>query len=169
MTLAPNDPADHAAAPLAPLAELICRLEQQRCLTPVLVCPPQVVLADAFYVRLCQAAIEESGRNVRLDLLPNHWLAPLGDWWKPHHAGSTATAWLPVAVAGPLIRPTRKLAINRLAKQLPPQASIEATATVARPSGQLRDLVIGLAGAADQLPSFAEPVRFDLGLMGYAA
>ncbi len=160
---------DEATVKLLPLAELVCRLEQQRGLTPVLVCPTRVVLADAFYVGLCEAVIAESGRAVRLDLLPGHLLAPFGNRFADLVPRRPNAAWLPVPLAARLAKSTRRLSIHRLTKQLPDQASLEATATVARPNGRLRDLVIGLAGPTDQIPSFAEPVRFDLQLTGQAA
>jgi hypothetical protein len=52
---------------------------------------------------------------------------------------------------------------------LPSGSRIESTVAVARPGGSLRELVIGLAGPNDELPSFAEEVIFEIGLTRQAA
>lgn len=153
---------------LGPLVELICRLEQQRGVTPVLVCGDRLVIADDFYVELCLMVSTRSGRAVRLDLLPGHRLAPTGRVYRSW-AGQTVGPWLPSPVASAIFGPLRRLTLKRLAKRLPPRARIESTVAVSRPGGSMKELVIGLAGPSDELPSFAEPVLLDVGLVRQAA
>jgi len=149
---------------LGPLADIICDLEQRRSVTPVLVTDPRLVLADEFYVRLCEAVVQRVGRPVRLDLLPGHRLS----LWGPASLLNVGP-WLPAPLASAIFSPMRKAALKRLAKRLPGRARIESTVAVARPGGSLRELVIGLAGPNDQLPSFAEEVVLDVGLVRSAA
>jgi len=153
---------------LGPLADIVCELEQQRGVTPVLVSDDRVVLSDDFYVGLCAAVAKRSGRSVRLDILPGHRLSPSGRVYRSV-AGQSVGPWLPAVVASAIFGPLRRRAIKRLSNRLPARSRIESTAAVARPGGSLRELVIGLAGPADELPSFAEEVVFDVGLGRRAA
>lgn len=150
---------------LAPLVQVLIDIEGRRGMTPVLVSDRRLVLADAFYVGLCQALLERSGRGVRLDLLPGHRLGcmsrvtgPLGKW--------ASGPWLPATFAAAIFAPWRKLFCRRLAKQLPQRSRIESTAAVARPGGTLRELVIGLAGPGDELPPFAQEISLGTALGG---
>jgi hypothetical protein len=149
---------------LGPLADIICDLEQRRSVTPVLVTDPRLVLADDFYVQLCEAVAQRVGRPVRLDLLPGHRLSLWGTV-----SLLNVGPWLPAPIASAIFSPMRKMSLKRLAKRLPTRARIEYTVAVARPGGTLRELVIGLAGPHDQLPSFAEEVSLDVGLARNAA
>jgi hypothetical protein len=150
-----------APRPLDPLVSVLCDIEDRGGMTPVLVSDPRLVLADEFYVGLCTAVAERSGRPVRLDLLPGHRLAchagamtRLGRW---------ATApWLPASAASAIFSPMRRRFIKRLAKRLPEQSRIESTAAVSRPGGPLRELVIGLAGPGDELPPFAQEISLGI-------
>jgi hypothetical protein len=153
---------------LGPLADIVCELEQNRGVTPVLVSNDRVVLADDFYVGLCAAVARRSGRSVRLDLLPGHRLSPGGQVYR-FVAGQSFGPWLPASVASTIFGPLRWQAIKRLSSRLPTGSRIESTVAVARPGGSLRELVIGLAGPTDELPSFAEEVFFDIGLGRRAA
>lgn len=153
---------------LGPLANIICELEQHRGVTPVLVSDARVVLADDFYVKLCEAVAKRSGRAVRLDLLPGHRLSTSGRVYR-FVAGQRIGPWLPASIASTIFGPLRRQAIKRLSSRLPSGSRIESTAAVARPGGSLRELVIGLAGPADELPSFAEEVAFEVGLKQQAA
>jgi hypothetical protein len=157
-----NAPAPNATFPsLEPLANIVCQLELQRGMTPVLVSDPRIVLADAFYVELCKAVSEKSGRPVRLDFLPGHQLA----WSGTPRAASVCGPWLPASIASMIFSPLRSRFLKRLGKKLPVRSRLEATVAVARPGGALRELVIGLAGPKDELPKFARPISLDLGLM----
>lgn len=153
---------------LEPLANIVCELEQKRGVTPVLVSDLRVVLADDFYVGLCEAVAKRSGRSVRLDLLPGHQLAPGGRVYRAI-VGQSIGPWLPASIASAIFGPLRRQAIKRLSSRLPSGSRIESTVAVARPGGSLRELVIGLAGPSDELPSFAEEVVFDIGLVKRAA
>ncbi|HBJ38810.1 MAG TPA: hypothetical protein DDZ51_29495 [Planctomycetaceae bacterium] len=153
---------------LDPLADIVCELEQKRGVTPVLVSDDRVVLADDFYVGLCLAVSKRSGRSVRLDILPGHRLSPTGRVYRCV-AGQAIGPWLPAAMASVIFAPLRRRAICRLSRHLPTGSRIESTVAVSRPGGSLRELVIGLAGPTDELPSFAEEVFFDMGLARQAA
>ncbi len=153
---------------LGPLADIVCELEQNRGVTPVLVSDDRVVLADDFYVGLSAAVARRSGRAVRLDLLPGHRLSPRGRVYRSF-AGQSLGPWLPAAFASTIFAPLRRQAIRRLSRRLPAGSRIESTVAVARPGGRLRELVIGLAGPVDELPSFAEEVVLDIGLVRRAA
>ena len=155
------------AESLAPLVQVLIDIESRRGMTPVLVSDRRLVLADEFYVGLCQALQERSGRSVRLDLLPGHRLAcgssisrPLGNWARG--------PWLPATLAAAFFTPLRRLFCRRLARQLPRRSRIESTAAVARPGGTLRELVIGLAGPGDELPPFAQEISLGTALAGPA-
>lgn len=150
---------------LAPMAQLLCDIENRRGMTPVLVIDHVLVLADEFYVNLCRTLVAQADRAVRLDLLPGHRLAPrwsgietLARW--------TGGPWLPPPVASAIFSPMRRNFLRRLARQLPDRARIEATAAVARPGGALRELVIGLAGPGDELPAFAQEIAVGVQCVG---
>lgn len=147
-------PTSETMAELESLVAALCELESRQGVTPVLVSDPRLVLADDFYVTLCRCAAQQSGRRVRLDLLPGHRLAvidsvagKIGRWF--------SQPWLPPPVASVLNILGRKRILRRLANRLPREARIEATVSVSRPGGPLRELVIGLAGSDDELPRFA--------------
>lgn len=160
-----NDPTPDATLPfLEPLANIVCELELQRGMTPVLVSDPRIVLADAFYVELCKAVGEKSGRPVRLDFLPGHRLAWSGSSLRPPGT-SPWGPWLPASIASMIFSPLRNRFLKRLGKKLPVRSRLEATVAVARPGGTLRELVIGLAGPEDELPKFARPISLDVGLV----
>lgn len=150
---------------LEPLVQVLIDIESRRGMTPVLVSDHRLVLADEFYVRLCQGLLQRSGRAVRLDLLPGHRLAcgnallgPLGKW--------IGGPWLPAALASAIFFPLRQLFFRRLASRLPERSRMESTAAVARPGGTLRELVIGLAGPNDELPPFAQEISLGTALGG---
>jgi len=164
--MTPQTPTTDAES-LAPLVQVLIDIESRRGMTPVLVSDRRLVLADAFYVGLCHALLERSGRGVRLDLLPGHRLAcstgilgPLGNWIRG--------PWLPATLAAAIFMPLRRLFCRRLAKQLPQRSRIESTVAVARPGGTLRELVIGLAGPGDELPPFAQEISLGTALGGHA-
>lgn len=145
-------------APLQPLVQVLCELESQRGVTPVLVVDPRLVLADEFYVALCQQLTARTDRPVRLEVLPGHrfdvrGLRP-GAWW--------SNPWLPAPVASTVWTPLRRRSIRRLAARLPARARVEPTLAVARPAGPLREMVVGLAGPRDELPRFAQEIIFGI-------
>src|SRR5690606_24727034 len=140
-------------------------IESRRGMTPVLVIDHALVLADEFYIGLCNAVAQRAGRPVRLDLLPGHRLAPR---WSVAAAVTRLTGgpWLPPLLASAIFSPMRKLFLKRLTRRLPERARIESTAAVARPGGALRELVIGLAGPGDELPPFAQQIALGVELAG---
>jgi hypothetical protein len=161
-----NNPTPSTASEsLEPLVQVLIDIESRCGMTPVLVSDHRLVLADEFYVGLCQGLLERSGRAVRLDLLPGHRLAcstrilgPLGKWM--------GGPWLPASLASAIFAPLRRLFFRRLARRLPERSRMESTAAVARPGGTLRELVIGLAGPGDELPPFAQEISLGTALGG---
>jgi hypothetical protein len=158
--------AEDAPGPLGPLVEVVCEVEDRHGMTPVLVCDRRLVLADEFYIDLCQAVAARCGRMVRLDLLPGHPLGCRG--LRTSLLGPLASAqlwqspWLPPALASAIFFPMRKQFLKRLARRLPQRSRIESTAAVSRPGGPLRELVIGLAGPSDELPPFAQEIALGI-------
>jgi hypothetical protein len=146
---------------LEPLVRAVCELESRCGLTPVLVIDPRLVLADDFYISLCRGLIERTGRTVRLDLLPGHRFGLTGGGVEQRKYGWKGP-WLPAPVASAILRPLRRFGIRRIASRLPQEARIESTLAVARPGGPLRDLVVGLAGPADELPRFAQQIAIGI-------
>lgn len=142
---------------LEPLIQVLCELEGQRGVTPVLVVDPRLVLRDEFYISLCRQLIQRTGRHVRLDLLPDHRFActrgGTGFWGR-----LLGTPWLPAPLASMILAPLRKLTVRRVASRLPADARLESTVAVSRPGGVLRELVVGLAGPRDELPRFAQEI-----------
>ena len=142
---------------LEPLVQALCELESQRGVTPVLVVDPRLVLHDEFYISLCRQLIQRTGRQVRLDLLPDHRFAcargGAGFW-----GSLLSTPWLPAPLSSTILTPLRKLSVRRVASRLPAEARLESTVAVSRPGGALRELVVGLAGPRDELPRFAQEI-----------
>lgn len=149
--------ANQTSGHLQTLVQLLIQLADQRGVTPVLVIDRRWVLADEFYVSLCHQCTACTGRPVRFDLLPGHGLGivdPSPRWWWRWLAAPR----LPVPLARVAAAPLRGASIRRLARRLAPRATVEPAVAVSRPGGPLRELVVGLAGPADELPRFAQEI-----------
>ena len=103
--------------------------------TPVIVCGHSIVLMDEFYEALCRAVRSCSGCSVRLDILPGHRLS--GTMW---------LLW-------------RKRHVNRLNKRLTGTATVGRTVALSRTKHPTSEIVIGLAGPNDELPSYAKSIE----------
>ncbi|MGV3486080.1 MAG: hypothetical protein ACO1RT_16810 [Planctomycetaceae bacterium] len=123
-----------APSPLTELARVIAAAGQQG-LTPVIVCDRSITLADDFYVALCEAVRDRSGREVHLDLLPGHRLA------------------------GALRLLRHQQHVQRLRRRLADHGSVMTTAALSRTVPPVREIVIGFAGPKDELPSYAKPIE----------
>ncbi len=103
--------------------------------TPVIVCGHSIVLMDEFYVALCRAVRSCSGCSVRLDILPGHRLSgTVWSWW-------------------------RKRRVKRLNIRLTGTATAGRTVALSRTKHPTSEIVIGLAGPKDELPSYAKSIE----------
>jgi len=119
---------------LAELAKVIFTCGK-RGTTPVIVCGHSIVLKDEFYLALCRAVREKSGCSVRLDILPGHRLS------------------------GMLGVIRRRSHVQRLNKKLLGTATAGSTLALSRTNHPTSEIVIGLAGPKDELPSYAKSIE----------
>ncbi len=129
--------------PLQPIAKEIIRLSDERALTPVIVTPRYLSLRDVFLVELSRALMAQSDRSVRID------------WCRRVPKASSL-------ISDHLAR-LQARAINRKLKQTAkgPQveATLQITASIARPGGAHRQLVIGWCCEDFELPSWTIPIH----------
>ncbi len=135
--------------PLEGLVVWLLRTGDRLGMTPVLVTSRKLSLTDGFYVALCQRLVAASARRVRLDLLPGHSLGWI--------AGDRTWPWGLSA----LNHASRRRSVSRMMRRLPPHSSIVPTLALSRPGGPLRDVVVGLAGPSDDLPTYAQAIELD--------
>ena len=128
-----QDAADGEAA-LAELAKVIFACGK-RGTTPVIVCARSIILMDEFYLALCRAVHSRSGCSIRLDILPGHRLS---------------------GMLG-IIR--RRSHVQRLNKKLLGTATAGSTLALSRTNHPTSEIVIGLAGPKDELPSYAKSIE----------
>jgi len=121
-------------SPLAELAVIITRCGRQG-MTPVIVCGDAMTLRDEFYQSLCEAVRAASGCTVRLDVLPHHRLP------------------------GVIAAIFRDFAVSRFAKRLANFATVTTTVALSRSGHPSSEIVVGLAGKKDDLPSYAKAIE----------
>ena len=156
--------------PLQQIAKHIVILADRRASTPVLITPPYLSFRASFYIELTRELSTHTNRSIRID------------WYKGMPTPTTllshqVAAWQVRSINRALLRQTsgtrhRRTQMTRgiensssqnfqQGDQAPPAlqprehapiASVQIAATIARPGGQNRDLVIGLADARLQLP-----------------
>lgn len=131
--------------PLQSLATEIVRLSERHALTPVLVMPSYLSLREAFFIELCTALSQQTQRPIRID------------WLLPQTLGMLKT---PID----LIRtPMTQRRIARMNRQLhavhAATASIQVTATIARPASLNQSLVIGCCAQHQTLPDWTIEIR----------
>jgi hypothetical protein len=128
---------------LKPIASEMVRLCDQRALTPVIVSPKYLALRPIFLVELCHAVLDHAERGVRID------------WCRPMPSARTL-------LSDQLARVEAR-AINRHLKRLSKQRSqdvrLQITASIARPGGANRQLVIGWCGDDFKLPPWAAAIE----------
>jgi hypothetical protein len=129
-----NTDAAQADSALAELAKVIFACGKSGT-TPVIVCGHAIVLMDEFYVALCHAVRKRSGCSVRLDILPGHRLS------------------------GMLSVIRRRSHLQRLNKRLMGTATVGSTLALSRTNHPTSEIVIGLAGPKDELPSYAKSIE----------
>ena len=129
--------------PLDSIITEILRLSERQGSTPVLVTPTYLSFRDEFFVALAEAIGRQTSRRVRLDLYR--------EMPSPLSLVSDRLAWYRV----------RRLN-RRLSKRFPNLSEppyMQITATVGRPGGPKRDLVVGLSGSGLELPNWTTPIR----------
>ena len=120
---------------LRPLAAQLVDMADRRGITPVLTLEPGLSLAPEFFGCLADTLASQVDRQIRFDLVVS------------------AERW----IGGP----RRWLALReaaRLSTVMPASASVSVGATVGRPGGQGRPLVIGIAKDKIELPIWAQRV-----------
>jgi len=163
--------------PLQQIAHQIITLADRRASTPVLVTPPYLSFRQQFYVELTQELSRHTERNVRIDWyrgLPglrslisdqlaawqvksiNRRLrrecdrASTGAHASPKAAGQSHSS---VQIGAPLLPPA-----TTPQQAGGPKAAVQITASIARPGGKTRDLVIGLADMRQKLPDWTTAI-----------
>lgn len=124
--------------PLAELARSIVSLSNDHASTPVLVLPRYLSLRHHFYVALVRELARLTDRPIRFDCVDTsaHWLS----LFTKRLARLNAARW------------TAKM-------QSAGDATMVISATIGRPGGPRRDLVIGVCAEAVQLPTWTTAIR----------
>jgi hypothetical protein len=129
--------------PLQEIADEIIRLSQHRGSTPVLVTPSYLSLRRRFFLELIETLAGKSAQSIRID------------WYRPMPGLFT--------FIGDRIASARAARINRSLEAVmagrESTASIQITASIARPGGRHRKLVIGLCDHRLQLPTWTTKIR----------
>lgn len=123
---------------LRELAEQIVRLSDAHGSTPVLVLPTYLSLRQPFYESLARELADQTDRPIRFD-------------WCRTHQGFTAAI-------GNRVAQWRAARVSRTLRRVA-DAAVVLTASIARPGGRHRDLVIGLCDDRLPLPPWTTPIR----------
>ena len=126
--------------PLTPLANTIVRLSQQHGTTPVIVMPGYLELRHEFFLALANTLQSTTERAVRVD-----WCT----------SETFAGRLLGNSLAGFRARWLNRTLVNSGTENL----RVQLTATIARPGGLERDLVIGLCDQSHELPPWTTAIR----------
>lgn len=127
-----------ATGQLRELARQIVRLSDEHGSTPVLVLPPYLSLRRPFYESLVAELSEQTQRPIRFD------------WCRP-------TTGLTAAISDRVAQ-FRAARLSRSISRVT-DAVFVLTASIARPGGPRRDLVIGLCDEQLPLPPWTTPIR----------
>ena len=153
--------------PLQQIVEQILTLSEHRASTPVLVTPNYLSLRKQFFVELTGELWRHTDRNVRID-----WYRGLpgirtmvSDQFAGWHAKSINRSLSRIATnhrteSGQKTEAAASSAIpvsHQPATQLP-HAMIQLTATIARPGGKTRELVVGLSDIGQTLPDWTTAI-----------
>lgn len=129
--------------PLDLLSTQLVRLSEQRGSTPVLITPPHLTLRNRFFVELVKSLATITNRPIRID------------WYRPVPSVSSVVTdlfanWRVVCTnrsIGSVAGPAHKLGMMQI------------TASLSRPGGIHRDLVVGWCNAPLPLPPWATPIE----------
>ncbi len=129
--------------PLHSFADEIIRLSQRHASTPVMVTDRRVSLRDEFFAELVAALTEKTNRSIRFDWC-QRMSGPL-DFLCNRLARSRS------------VRLNRRLAALMIDRDQ--TARIELTASIGRPGGIERDLIIGLCNNVIELPPWTTAIH----------
>ena len=163
--------------PLQQIAQQIITLADRRASTPVLVTPPYLSFRQQFYLELTQELGRHTSRTVRIDWyrgLPglrtlisdqlaawhvksiNRMLRTQGDRGSAN-APKTPSAGERSHSNVESVQPDHE-PVAEFAQSDSPKAAVQITASIARPGGKTRDLVIGLADVRQKLPDWTTAI-----------
>lgn len=128
---------------LDPLAKAIVRLSQQRGVTPVIVTPHSLTLRAIFFIELAKSLQQHAGRSIRID-----WCRRVPSAWSL--LGDQLARWQARRI---------NRALHQAFKTCEHDVSLQITATVARPGGINRQLVVGWCSEDMELPPWTIPVH----------
>ena len=163
--------------PLQQIAQQIITLADRRASTPVLVTPPYLSFRHQFYLELTQELSRHTERTVRIDWyrgLPG-FRTLISDQLAAWHVKSINRVLRTQGDPGSANAPETPSTGERshtsvelgqpdhdpfaaLAQTGSPKAAVQITASIARPGGKTRDLVIGLADVRQQLPDWTTAI-----------
>jgi hypothetical protein len=129
--------------PLQPIAREILRLSEERAVTPVIVTPRYLSLRPIFLVELSGALAAHTDRALRID-----WCRHVPSAW------TLLTDHLDRLQARRINRRLRQTSKSRGS-----EATLQITASIARPGGAHRQLVIGWCSEDFTLPPWTVPIR----------
>ena len=129
--------------PLQPIAREILRLCEERVLTSVIVTPKYLSLRPVFLDELAKALAAQTDRTVRID-----WCRRVPSAW------SLITDHLARLQARTINR-----RLHQSSRSRGSEATLQITASIARPGGAHRQLVIGWCSEDFPLPSWTVPIR----------
>ena len=129
--------------PLQPIAREILRLSEERAVTPVIVTPRYLSLRPIFLVELSKALSAHTDRAIRID-----WCRHVPSAW------SLFTDQLARFQAHAINRRLRQTCKSRGS-----EATLQITASIARPGGAHRQLVIGWCSEDFRLPLWTVPIQ----------
>lgn len=125
------------------LSKQLVRLSEQRGSTPVLVTPPYLSLRRPFFVELVRSIASVTTRPIRID------------WYRPvpsvaSLASDTVAHWR--------VASTNR-AIASIAEPTHPLGMMQITASISRPGGIHRDLVVAWCNSAIPLPPWTTAIE----------
>jgi hypothetical protein len=162
--------------PLQKIAKQIVSLADRHASTPVLITPPYLSFRPRFFIELTRELLTHTNRSIRVDWhrgMPSA-LTLLSDQVAAFQARAINRALLQSGLASTVMgspikrKHSSKLTSDLSADETPPpdaqafpdhqNASLQITATIARPGGPTRDLVIGLSDARQELPPWTTAI-----------
>jgi hypothetical protein len=128
---------------LHPLANVIVWLSEQRGVTPVIVTPKYLTLRPIFLVELAKSLHQQVDRSIRIDWyrhVPTGWSLVGDQWarWQAQHINRS---------------------LRRAFREDDRQVTLQITASIARPGGVNRELVIGWCDELSLLPAWTRPIQ----------
>ncbi|MCP4892016.1 MAG: hypothetical protein P1U77_10975 [Rubripirellula sp.] len=133
------------STPLELLSTQLVRLSEQRGSTPVLITPSHLTLRNKFFVELVKSLSTITNRPIRID------------WYRP--VPSVASVVTDLLAKWRVVNTNRS--IGSVAGPTQPLGMMQITASLGRPGGIHRDLVVGWCNAPLPLPPWATPIELN--------